>query len=149
MAPINLFYAGTWYGIEYNAVIVSNSTILDFHFNPEDGPFISFKAISPEDTVGFCRVMILRRLIWADGDWRIKVDGVEISDYREFSASEEVLYLYFTFTQGARTIVIEGTGVIPECPSAMPLLVLILVATSLWKMLGRKRTLTQLFHSQI
>lgn len=72
MAPVKLFYAGTWYGIEYNAIIVSNSTISDFHFNPEEGPFIYFKATGPEEAVGFCRVMILSRLIWADDGWKIK-----------------------------------------------------------------------------
>jgi len=136
MAPVKLFYAGTWYGIEYNAIVVSNSTISDFHFNPEEGPFISFKATSPEGAVGFCRVMILSRLIWADDGWKIRVDDVEIDNYREFPGDEAV-YLYFTFAQGMRTIVIEGAGVIPEYPIIIPLLALIIIIT-FGKILGRK-----------
>jgi len=137
MAPINIFDAGTWNGIAYNVDVIGNSSISDFYFNPDEGAFLRFNVTGPENTTGFCRVTIPKDLLWVqDGQWNVLVDGQPVN-YTIIPASDEnYTYLYFTYNHSTKAVVIQGTSVIPEFPSAtiLPLFMLTtLIATILLK----------------
>jgi len=143
-APISIFDAGTWNRKAYNIDFVSNSTISDFHFNPDDGAFIRFNITGESGTVGFCRVTIPKSLLWVEDGWTVLVGGEPITDYTTIS-DENYTYLYFTYNHSTKTVLIQGTHVIPEFPSALilPLLViftLVAVALSKRKQLPREAT---------
>jgi len=119
MAPYSTFDAGNWNGTTYNADVVSNSTVSDFHFNPQEGPCLRFNVTGEEGTVGFCRVAIPKDLLWAeDGQWIVLVEGVPITNYTTAS-DQKYTYLYFTYSHSTNTVQITGTNVIPELPSTM------------------------------
>ena len=133
MAPYSTFDAGKWNGTTCNADVVSNSTVSDFHFNPEEGPFLKFNVTGEEGTVGFCRVAIPKNLLWAeDGQWIVLVEGVSITNYT-VASDQDYTYLYFTYGHSTKTVQITGTNVIPELSSttATPLLmILAMLATA-------------------
>jgi parallel beta-helix repeat protein len=82
MAPYSTFDAGTWNQTPYNIDVVSNSTVSDLHFNPQEGPYLEFNVTGQEGTVGFCRVAIPKNLLWAeDEQWIVLVEGVPITNY--------------------------------------------------------------------
>jgi parallel beta-helix repeat protein len=130
MAPINIFDAGIWDKIEYYVDVVSNSTISDFYFNPDEGAFLRFNVTGDDGTGGFCRVTIPKDLLWVKDGWIITVGDQLITDYTLIPNGNSA-YLYFTYNHSTQTVIIQGTHVIPEFPSAiiMPLfMVLFIVA---------------------
>jgi len=133
-APINVFDAGVWNGIAYNVDVVSNSTVSDFHFNPDEGPFLRFNVTGPENTTGFCRVTIPKSLLWTDSGWTINVNNDTITKYGEFSDDNNT-YLYFTFNQTTKTVEIHGSHVIPEFPQAtiLPLFMIFILVVSMFR----------------
>jgi len=121
MAPFTAFEAGIWNEAEYFVDVVSNSTVSDFHFNPEEGPFLKFNVTGENGTVGFCRVTVPRDLLWVEDGWAITVDNQQIIDYLEME-DENNTYLYFTYNHSIQTVTVQGTSVIPEFPSSIALL---------------------------
>ena len=135
MAPISFFNAGTWNDMTYYVHIVSNSTISDFYFNPGEGAFLRFNVTGEEGIEGFCRVTIPKDLLWVEDGWTILVGDQPTTDYR-IIPDENYTYLYFTYNHSTKTVLIQGTHVIPEFPSTMiPLLFVLatLIATVLLK----------------
>jgi len=141
-APFNTFNAGVWNGKEYNVDIVSNSSISNFHFDSNEGPFLRFNVNGTNGTYGFCRVTIPKDLLWVDDGWTITVSDQLITNYREMEDQGNT-YLYFTYNHSTKTVLIQGNHVIPEFPSTLTL-ALFMAATStviaLWKT-KRKRQL--------
>jgi parallel beta-helix repeat protein len=148
MAPINIFDAGTWDKIEYYVDVVSNSTISDFCFNPDEGAFLRFNVTGEDDTSGFCRVTIPIDLLWVEDGWTITVGDQAITDYK-IIPDGNCTYLYFSYSHSTQTVIIQGTHVIPEFPFT-PILILLmpttLIATTLWKT-KRKRQPPKFFLS--
>jgi parallel beta-helix repeat protein len=133
MAPYSTFDVGTWNGTPYNADVVSNSTVSDFHFDPQEGPFLKFNVTGQEGTAGFCRVAIPKNLLWAqDGQWIVLVGDAPITNYTTAS-DQNYTYLYFTYGHSTKTVQITGTNVIPELSSttiATLLMILAMLATA-------------------
>jgi nitrous oxidase accessory protein len=123
MAPITIFDAGTWEWTQYNVSIISNSTISDFSFNPEDGSFIRFNVEGETGTTGFCRVTIPKDLLHSEDNWTILVDGTSVTPTVNEDTTDT--YLYFTYNHSTKTVEIIGTDAIPEFPSwiILPLLI--------------------------
>ena len=120
IAPITVFNAGKWNGVAYNIDIVSNSTVSAFYFNPEEGAFLRFNVTGKNGTAGFCRVTIPKDLLWTEDEWVITVGGLPITNYTLIpDSSENHTYLYFTYNHSIKTVIIQGTHVIPEFPSAL------------------------------
>lgn len=135
MAPVTVFYAGTWNDVVYNVDVISNSTVLSFSFDPEEGAFLRFNVTGDDGTTGFCRVAIPKSLLWVDDGWTITVDDQAIIDYLELK-DESFTYLYFTYNHSTKTITIQGTNAIPEFPSTTPTLTILILATLttiIWK----------------
>jgi len=116
MAPLSVFYAGTWDGKSYSVDVASNSTISGFYFNPDEGAFIRFNVTGESGTAGFCRVTIPKSLLWVEDGWAILVGGEPITNYT-IIPDENCTYLYFTYSHSMKTVKIQGTHVIPEFPS--------------------------------
>jgi len=144
MGPFNTFDAGVWNEVAYKVDVVSNSTVSDFHFNPDEGAFLMFNVTGTDGTAGFCRVTIPEGLLWADNGWTININNETITDYEEFSDSNNT-YLYFTYNHSTNMVLIQGTHVIPEFPSViiLPLFILatLIVAITLKK---KRKTKPQL-----
>ena len=134
MGPITFFDAGTWNGTAYFVNVVSNSTVSNFHFNPEEGAYLRFTVAGESETIGFCRVTIPKSLLWVENGWNVSVDGKPLN--HTIIPDENYTYLYFTYNHTTQTITIQGTHVIPEFPSAIVLslfLILSAVAAALLK----------------
>jgi len=142
IAPITVFDAGIWDGISYNIDIISNSTISNFHFNPEEGAFLKFNVTGDNRTKGFCRVTIPRDLLWVEDGWTITVGDQLIEDYRMIPG-ENFTFLYFTYNHSTEIVVIQGTNVIPEFSPTivLPLFMMIaLIAITLTKKKQKQKT---------
>jgi len=129
MAPINIFETGTYENTTYYVEIVSNSTVLNLAFNPQEGAFMAFNVSGHNGTVGFCRVTIPKSLLWTEDEWTIQVGGETIADYIVIP-DENSTYLYFTYPHSTKTVQIKGTHVIPEYPTII-ILSLLVIATLL------------------
>jgi len=119
MAPINIFDAGVWDGTAYNVDVVSNSTVSEFQFNPSEGALLRFNVTGDDGTSGFCRVTIPKSLLWVEDGWTVYV-GEESVNYT-IIPDNDYAYLYFTYNHSTKTVLIQGTHVIPEFPSTITL----------------------------
>jgi parallel beta-helix repeat protein len=137
-ASFNKFDAGVWNGEFYNVNVISNSSISDFHFNPDEGPFLKFNVTGNYGTSGFCRIAIPKSLLWTENGWTITVGGQPITDYNLFS-DENFTYLYFTYNHSTQTVIIQGTNAIPEFSSPLSLAMLILTTLITLIILKAKR----------
>ncbi|MBX5329354.1 hypothetical protein HM003_08425 [Candidatus Bathyarchaeota archaeon A05DMB-5] len=136
MGPINIFEAGTWDDTEYFVGVVSNSTVSDFFFNPAEGAFLKFNVTGKTET-GFCRVAIPKDLLWVqNGQWSILVNN-QPTNYTVFEDGE-FTYLYFTYNHSTKTVLIQGTNVIPEFPTTT-LLLATLIVTAIPTILIKKK----------
>jgi hypothetical protein len=133
----------------FEVYVLTNSTESDFNFN-QSLMRISFSVTGPDGTVGFCNVIIPKELLWLESPsdvWVVLIDGETATD---LGTTENVThtFLYFTYTHSLHNIIIRGTGVVPEFPTAIVaplLLIATLAATLLTKMFRsrkRKHTLT-------
>jgi parallel beta-helix repeat protein len=120
MGPINVFDAGSYDGFQYNVDVVSNSTVSVFRFNATEGPLLRFRVAGQNETAGFGRVTIPKRLLWVDDRWNVTMDKEPVSYTR--NADENHTYLYFTYQHSAKIVEIRGTYVIPELKSPAILL---------------------------
>jgi len=139
MALFTPFDAGTWNKKSYNVDVVSNSTVADFQFNPNEGAFLKFNVTGEDSTKGFCRISIPKSLLWVDDGWTIHVGGEPITDYK-IIPDENHTYLYFTYNHTTKTVLIQGTHVIPEFPSFL-ILPLFILATLLTVLICRRKHL--------
>jgi parallel beta-helix repeat protein len=129
MAPITIFNAGTWEGEKYNVDVVSNSTVSEFSFDPE-GTLIRFNVMGETGTAGFCRVTIPKELLYADEtEWAVLVDGNPVTP--SVNEDESNTYLYFTYRHNTKTAEIIGTEAIPEFPSWVPLLIMLVAVMAI------------------
>ena len=117
MAQISFFDAGTWNDITYYVLIISNSTLSDFYFNPDEGAFARFwvKGETETETFGFCRVAIPKNLLWVEDGWTVYVGDDQVIP--TVASDDKYAYLFFTYNHSTKTIEIYGTHAIPEFPS--------------------------------
>ncbi len=123
----NCCNAGTWNAITYYVNITSNSTVKDFYFNPDAGPFIQFTASGSSGTKGVCQVAIPKPLLRVEDGWEIYIDGQPLTNYTIIQDDNNT-YLYFTYTHSTKTVLIHGTHVIPEFPSIAVISLYIIVS---------------------
>ena len=90
----------------YHVTTVSNSTISTFQFHQEER-ILSFNVTGPDDTVGFCRIMIPRALI--NGTYTVLVDGEEVDATLLPISNSTHSFLYFTYNHSTHNVKIFGT----------------------------------------
>jgi parallel beta-helix repeat protein len=105
MDLVNLFIDG-WLEVPGWINIVSNSTISDFHFNPDEA-FIMFNVTGDSGTIGYCKVAIPKQLLWTEnGLWNVLVDGTPITP--KIYEDDNSTYLYFTYNHSTKTVEIKA-----------------------------------------
>jgi len=122
--PIIFFDAGIWEWEQYYVSCITNSSVSDFYFNPLEGAFIRFNATEENSTIGFCRVIVSKRLLNSQNGWNVLINGEPVTPI--ISEDTNNNYLYFTYSHSIKTIEIIGTDAIPEFLSwiILPLLML-------------------------
>jgi len=145
MAPVTLFNAGTWDEISYSVDVVGISTVSDFYFNPSDY-LISFNLTGQDDTVGFCRVAIPRELMWCGSleEWNITINSSPPT-YLKAMEDADHTYLYFTYNHSTQEVQIKGIHVIPEFPTWISMLLILMVLTVTIAICKRKLIKTPIF----
>jgi parallel beta-helix repeat protein len=122
MTPITFFDAGTWGGENYKVNVVSNSTVSDFVFDPEDDR-IKFDVKGERWTSGFCRVTIPKELLSAKSEWIVLVDKSSVTPSVDEDENSTCLYFTYHFPSyyihSTKTVEIIGTDAIPEFPSCI------------------------------
>jgi len=130
IAPVTVFDAGVWDGTYYTVKVISNSTVGGFYFNPAYAE-ITFSVSGQLKSVGFCRVIIPKELLWAEPDsWTVhRMFGGNLP--YTTSTDQDNTYLYFTYYFNEWIsfdyIQITGTNVIPEFPTKLALAMLLTV----------------------
>ena len=121
MGPINFFNAGTWNELTYCVDTVSNSTVSDFYFSPNEGAFLRLNVTGMVGTTGFCRITIPKEILWVEDGWIVLVDGEPVG----YTLIGDVnhTYLFFTYSHSTHEVKIIGTHVIPPPPDTTPPLV--------------------------
>lgn len=120
MSPSSLFNAGIWNGKTYFVNVASNSTVSDFHFNPEETvKHFSFKVTGPDSTIGFFKLVFRENLL--KGPYIVTVNGKEVIPTE--TTNDTHVFLYFTYKHSIKTVKVIGTEAISEFPSflIMPL----------------------------
>lgn len=122
----------------YHVTTVSNSTIAGFNFN-QPSKQISFNVTGPSGTVGFCNITIPKTLLKAEPleNWAVTIDD---SPPLSLSRTENATHasLYFTYNHSTHTVKIIGTGVIPEFPPAI-IMLLFIVLTLIISIITKKK----------
>lgn len=157
MDVVNLFIDG-WLEVPGWINIVSNSTVSDFYLN-QDEAFVRFKVEGEEGTMGYCRVVLPKRILWAENNqWTVLIDGGPVDP----RVAEDVnnTCLYFTYNHSVRTVEIrarvvqepldeESPPTPPQTPEPLPItwiaaivIIAISVAITLGVLIYRKRLMS-------
>jgi len=113
-----------WQEETYIVTIICNSTITNFDFGTLYENAISFNVTGPEDTVGFCRIVIPYALF--DGNYTILIDNPPPLMEKELPLSNSThTYLYFAYTLTTHEVII-----VPEFSTTMILVLFIIVSLS-------------------
>lgn len=125
-------------GYEFNVTVISNSTTSDFNFN-ESLKQISFNVTGPTGRAGYCNVTIPKDLLKGE-PWTIILNGTDYTTSCSITGNTTHTFIYIPYTCSTNTIQIKGTWVIPEFPSAIVLL-LLMILVMLAVTLAKKRHL--------
>jgi hypothetical protein len=146
MAPFKVFKAKHWDGLTYNFHVISNSIILNFELFesliPEIPSKISLNVSGPDNTNGFCRITIPNIIVqdlWQN-NYMVLLNG-EPYLFKNWTDSENT-YIYINYMR-ARAIVI-----IPEYPSALILVMLMLTTLIAAIPLKKRRTKNNFLNSE-
>jgi parallel beta-helix repeat protein len=127
----------------YHITTISNSTVSNFGFeivySQPPKATLSLNVHVENGSQGFCRISIPKPLI--NGSYEVMLDGWTITypQVRELPSSNEThKYLYIYHTYGEHRIDVTGTTTIPEFPSTLTLILLV-IFTLVAVVLARKR----------
>jgi len=114
--PVYVFYLYKWNQRDYYALISSNSTVYDFQFDPNAGKFVAFKAVGSVGTVGCCRAVLPKDILWVESaeSWVATLNGTVPSTTPFILESPQDTYFFLVYDHGTQTIRISGTGAVPE-----------------------------------
>jgi parallel beta-helix repeat protein len=113
-----------WQGETYIVTTICNSTITNFDFGTTHENAINFNVTGPEDTTGFCRIVIPHALLGDNST--ILIDGSPPIMEKELPLSNSThTYLYFTYTLTTHEVII-----VPEFSTTMILALLIILSLS-------------------
>lgn len=127
--PVYVFYMYGWNSIDYYVLASSNSTVHDFEFDPGAGSFLTLKASGSEGTVGCCRVILPKSILWVgEGEsWTVTVNGTALVASPLVLEDANSTFLFISYSHSTEVIRIAGTHVVPE----YGLLVLLFFSVSL------------------
>jgi len=116
---------------------MSNSTLTNFIFSHSLRQ-VSFNVTGSAGTIGYCNISIPKTFMWCDSpsDWNVTVDGSIINNLMVTEGTSTSLF--FTYSHSTREVIITAVHVIPEFPSVIALLS-ILIVVSLGYVIARKK----------
>jgi hypothetical protein len=124
----NIAYLGIYQN--YSVPILSNSTVSNFSFNPNNKT-LSFNVNGTAGTMGYCDIYLPRNLLdnsTQSPKWTIEEDGISIPvGHYNITQNAEYTFIYITYTHSSHTISIIGsyTAVQEMPPDAMLFIMLI------------------------
>ena len=126
-------------GSDYTIIIVSNSTITNFNFNSSLKQ-VSFNVRGLRATTGYCNISIPRKFMWCDSpnEWNVTIGHSRVKDLAV--TQDTNTYLFFTYNHSACEVTIEAVNVVSEFPSAL-ILLLIMIVILLGVVFTKKRLL--------
>ena len=125
-------------GYAFNVSMTSNSTISNFNFS-EALKQVSFNVTGPTGKDGYCNVTIPQELLQGS-PWTVYVNSTDCTALCSITGNDTHTFIYIPYTCSTNIIQIEGTWVIPEFPSAIVLL-LLMIPTMLAVAFAKKRHL--------
>lgn len=125
----------TWEEITYPITISSNSSVTHLVFNQQQA-YITLNVSGPHGSKGYCNVTIPKELL--KGPWTFTIEG-DVSDIDIQEAENEThSFLYFIYSHTSTFLIkIQGAWVVPEYPTAM-LPILLLLITILTVIINKK-----------
>jgi len=123
-------------GYAFNVTMTGNSTISNFNLN-ETQKEISFNVTGPTGKAGYCNVTIPKSLLQGE-PWTIRLNGTYWTTSCSITENGTHTFIYIPYTCSTTTIQIKGTWVIPEFPSAI-ILLLLMILTMLAVTFAKKR----------
>jgi hypothetical protein len=116
----------SWQASNYTIIAVSNSTVTNLSFNYSQKQ-LSFNVTGLPATTGYCNISIPKTFMWCDSpsQWNVTVNGSPINSLK--TAEDTNTYLYFTYDHSAHEVIIKSVYAIPEFPSALTLLPIMLI----------------------
>lgn len=89
---------------------------------------------------GYCNVTIPKDFMWCDnlGEWNVLVDGEQPLNL-QLSENTTHTFIWFNFTEGDHTIVIQSTYAIPEIPSNLVMLMILIISTAILIVIRKRR----------
>jgi hypothetical protein len=137
--PVETEHTVTVDETDFTIKILSNSTVKNLQLHAPE-PKITFNVTGPAESAGFCNVTIPKSLIWTTDSWTVHVDGQPAT----FSITEDPknTYVYITYEHSEHEITIEGTDIVAEFNSILPVIILLTLAAVLLTVLkSQKRIL--------
>jgi parallel beta-helix repeat protein len=114
--PVYVFHLYEWNHDDYYALISSNWTVYDFKFDPSVGSFLTFEAVGPEGTVGCCKLVLPKNVLWVEEgeSWIVTVNGTAPATNPLILEDVTSTSFFLTYNHSAEVIEIAGTHVVPE-----------------------------------
>jgi len=125
--PVYIFYMYKWDQVDYFALISSNSTVYGFEFDPSAGSFLTLKAVGSDGTIGCCRVILPKSVLWVEevGSWTVTVNGTAPTTSPLILEDSNSTFFFFAYNHSTEVIEIAGTHVVPEYSLLVLLLFLV------------------------
>jgi hypothetical protein len=123
-----LIHPITWETETFNIITVSNTSVtpVPMNFN-QTYKLLWFNVTGYDDTVGFVNITIPKALLNASiTDWYVIVGGWPVQPIVGENATHTMLY--FTFNSSVNSVYILGTWVVPEIPTSVLLLALLIIS---------------------
>jgi len=129
---------------------ISNSTITSFGLSPIihietgkwEGGVVYLNVIGPEGTKGFCRFAIPKDLLDCPEGleyWAVFLNGTDVTSSCNIWENSTHTFIYVPYNHSIQEIMVLGTWIIPEFPSALILPLLLIIA--IIAVFAAKRTL--------
>jgi hypothetical protein len=143
--PMCVFYMYTWSQLDYYVLISSNSTVYDFQFDPNVGKFVVFKAVGFVGTVGCCRVVLPKDILWVQSaeSWMVTLNETIPATSPFILEDLHNTYVFLSYDHSTQMIKIAGTCAVPEY-SLLALALLLTLSVASLVSVAKSRAVSQI-----
>jgi parallel beta-helix repeat protein len=130
--PVPIFWNNTIFPTSF----VGNSTVYALRFN-QASKEIAFNVAGPTNTTGYFNMSIPKSLL--SGSWTILLDGATVTSEATITENQTHTTIYLNYSQNTHSVQVIGTKVIPEFPTSIPFVLLILLSAPPTILIVKKR----------